>query len=234
MSGVRTLLERNLGGIQQRIAVAARASGREPDSVRLVAVTKYVPAAIVRELVALGCRMLGESRPQELWAKAEALADLPIEWHLVGHLQRNKIRRTLPVVTLVHSIDSERLLEALSEEATGERPVRGLLEVNVSGERAKHGFAPTQLDALIARLDQFSNVQITGLMCMAGLESTPQEAQREFARLRELRESLEPSCPAGHALSELSMGMSGDFELAIREGATIVRIGSALFEGLEL
>jgi pyridoxal phosphate enzyme (YggS family) len=233
MSGVRTVLERNLGAVRQQIASAARASGREPASVKLVAVTKYVPPPIVRELVMLGCRILGESRPQELWAKAEALADLPIEWHLVGHLQRNKIRRTLPVVTLLHSIDSERLLDALNAEATAERPVRGLLEVNVSGDRAKHGFAPTQLDAFIARLDQFSNVQITGLMCMAGLESTPVEAEREFAQLRELQESLAPSCPAGHALSELSMGMSGDFELAIRQGATMVRLGSALFEGLE-
>lgn len=232
MSDIRSLLERNLSTVQERIATAARQSAREPSDVTLVAVTKYVPVALVRELIDLGCGQLGESRPQELWSKAACLEDMPIQWHMIGHLQRNKLRRTLPLVTLVHSIDSERLLEALNLESSPDRPTRGLLEVNVSSESAKHGFDSQQLGPIVAQLHRFPNVRVEGLMCMAGLESTAEQVEREFEQLRQLREALAPSCPAGHELRELSMGMSGDFEAAIRQGATLVRIGSALFEGI--
>ncbi len=224
-------LLRNLEQIRQRIADAARISGRTPDAVTLVAVTKYVEPAVARALADAGCLDLGESRPQELWRKGEALADRPIRWHLIGHLQRNKIARTLPLVSLIHSVDSLRLVEAIEAEAARlPRPVPVLLEVNVSGEAAKHGFAPDELAPLGPRLEELTHVEVRGLMCMASRDSDPDQARREFERLRRLRDRLRTVWSDRLSLNELSMGMSGDFEAAIAAGATLVRIGSSLFE----
>jgi pyridoxal phosphate enzyme (YggS family) len=148
-------------------------------------------------------------------------------------LQRNKTRRTLPLVTLLHSGDSLRLLHELNAEAALlDRQVDVLLEVNISGEEAKHGFAPTELAVALPAVAEFSALQIRGLMAMAALEGGPDRARRDFAALRELRDRLLRECPPNIELSELSMGMSDDFAEAIEEGATIVRIGSALFEGI--
>jgi pyridoxal phosphate enzyme (YggS family) len=220
----------NVARVQGRIAAAAIRSGRTARDVALVAVTKYVSADLVRPLVAAGCCDLGESRPQQLWEKAAALVDLPIRWHLIGHLQRNKVRRTIPLVTMIHSIDSERLLQAVGEESPCLVPV--LLEVNVSGEAAKGGFTPERVASQLEQLAGIRNIRIRGLMCMAGLEGDLAAARRDFAALRQLRDRLRAACPAGASLNELSMGMSGDYEVAIEEGATIVRVGSALFEGV--
>lgn len=224
----------NLAAVRQRIAAAAERSGRRAEDVTLVAVTKYIGAAEVRALVEAGCTELGESRPQELWRKAEALRDLPVRWHMVGHLQRNKVRRTLPLVCMIQSVDSPRLAAAV-DEAGRElgRRVPVLLEVNVSGEAAKLGFAPAAVEPLLAELAGYRSLEVRGLMCMAALEGGPDVARRDFAALRDLRDRLRAACPAGVALDELSMGMSGDFEVAIEEGATIARIGSALFEGID-
>lgn len=225
-------LVRNLDHVRQRIADAARASGRIADAVTLVAVTKYVDPSLAQALAEAGCLDLGESRPQELWRKAEALADHAIRWHLIGHLQRNKIARTLPLVSLIHSADSMRLIEAVEQEAASlPRPMPILLEVNVSGDAAKHGFLPDELPPLGPRLEPLACVEVRGLMCMAGRESDPAQARREFERLRLLRDRLRTLWPDRLRLDELSMGMSGDFEAAIAEGATLVRIGSSLFDG---
>ncbi len=223
----------NVADIRERIARAAQRSGRAAERIALVAVTKYVSAEMIRPLVAAGCLELGESRPQQFWEKAAALADLPIRWHLIGHLQRNKVRRTLPLVAMIQSVDSQRLLVAIDEEASEMDPIPILLEVNVSGESAKHGFSPDEIEPLLAELPNHANVSVRGLMCMAGFEGGPDEARRDFATLRQLRDRLRPACPPGVTLDELSMGMSGDFEEAIEEGATIVRVGSALFEGVD-
>ncbi len=231
----------NLAEIRQRMAAAAARSGRSAESVSLVAVTKYVELDKIRALVAAGVTLLGESRPQQLWQRAELLADLPVRWHLIGHLQRNKVRRTLDLVDMIHSVDTLELLQAanrIAEEmaaaATGTRPrVRVLLEVNTSGEAAKHGFDPQTLPAVIDQLPKMPQVEVRGLMCMAGLEGGPQRARGDFRALRELRDRLVAPLPDGVLLSELSMGMSGDYEVAIEEGATLVRIGSALFEGTD-
>lgn len=239
----------NLARIRQRIAEAARASGRAADAVTLVAVTKYVEPPLARALAEAGCLDLGESRPQELWSKAEALADQPVRWHLIGHLQRNKIARTLPLVSLIHSADSMRLIETIDAEAAkvvgtfhvpqrtminvapaAPRRVSLMLEVNVSGESAKHGFAPDELLPLGPRLAALAHVEIRGLMCMASRDSAQDQARREFERLRFLRDRLRGDWPDALHLDELSMGMSGDFEAAIAEGATLVRIGSSLFD----
>jgi pyridoxal phosphate enzyme (YggS family) len=230
----------NLARVRERITRAAESAGRRGGEVTLVGVTKYVGPGEAAELAAAGCVDLGESRPQELWSKAAALgrAAVPpspvIRWHLVGHLQRNKIRRTSPLVTLIHSVDSLRLLTAIDQEkrdaADNSPPAAVLLEVNTSGEVAKHGLAPDEVERMLATAPQFPHVSIRGLMTMAALEGGPTVAGRNFASLRELRDRLRPLAPECVHLDALSMGMSGDYEVAIREGATIVRIGSALWE----
>jgi PLP dependent protein len=223
----------NLSEVRGRIAAAARRGGRAADDVTLVAVTKSVPAAIDRELVMLGCRDLGESRPQELWAKAEALAELPIRWHFIGHLQRNKVERTLPLVSLVHSADSPRIIAAIDQAAAASgRVVPLLLEVNISGEQSKHGFTPDSLAQCLSDAAALPHIQIRGLMAMAALAGGPERARRDCRALRELRDRLRELETPGVSLDELSMGMSGDFEAAVEEGATLVRVGSALFEGV--
>ena len=223
----------NLKRVRERIATAAKRADRSADDVTLVAVTKYVGLPEVRALVAAGCYELGESRPQALWEKAaEPLG--PVHWHLVGHLQRNKVRRTLrEEVVLIHSVDSERLLRTIDETAAElGRPVPVLLEVNTSGEEAKHGWSPDALRLALPTFGNYAHVEIRGLMTMASRTGGADVARQNFAALRRLRDELRGATPEGVTLDELSMGMSGDLEAAIAEGATIVRIGSALFEGL--
>jgi pyridoxal phosphate enzyme (YggS family) len=233
----------NLRRVEERIARAAESVGRQPNEIRLVGITKYVGASEASELAAAGCTDLGESRPQELWKKhvelertraSPQLGPLSIRWHLVGHLQRNKVQRTLPLVSLIHSVDSQRLLASINEAHTVQDdngpPIDVLLEVNTSGEAAKHGLAPGDIEPLLATAEQYPRVAIRGLMTMAALEGGEAVAARNFALLRELRNRLKRSALPGVALDELSMGMSGDFEVAIHEGATIVRIGSLLWE----
>lgn len=225
----------NLAAVRARVADACRRAGRSAESVRLIAVTKYVDASLARLLVECGCRDLAESRPQKLWEKATALADtaLPVRWHLVGHLQRNKVRRTLPVVALIHTLDSGRLLTAIDEEAAlAGRPCDVLVEVNLSADPERSGASPSDVPALISAVIEARHVRLRGLMGMASHPDSPAaDARRDFARLRELRDRLAANLP-DDALPELSMGMSGDFEAAVLEGSTMLRIGSALFEGL--
>lgn len=235
MSDTASRIAENLAEVRGRIAAAAARAGRSPADVTLVAVTKYVPADVVRPLVAAGCLDLGESRPQKLWEKAESLADLPIRWQMIGHFQRNKVHRTLPLLSMVHSVDSPRLLAAIDEDLKGidrASPLPVLLEVNISGESAKHGFTPEAIEPFLAEIPTYRNVAVRGLMCMAGLEGGADESRRDFAALRQLRDRLRKNCPPTVAIDELSMGMSGDYEIAIEEGSTIVRVGSALFEGI--
>jgi len=226
-------LQENLASVRERLAQAANRAGRKAEEITLVGVTKYVEPPLARMLYEAGLGTLGESRPQELWRKAEALADLPIEWHMIGHLQRNKVKRTLPLATLIHSVDNLRLLAEISREAVlWERDARVLLEVNVSGDASKHGLKPDEVEPLLPQAAALPRVRVAGLMTMAALSGEWDRARRDFAALRELRDRLEPHCPRGMTLRHLSMGMSGDFEAAIEEGATLVRVGSTLFEGL--
>jgi pyridoxal phosphate enzyme (YggS family) len=225
-------LRSNLVAVRQRMAGAARRSGREPDAVRLVAVTKQAPVAWAAALVELGQRDLGENYPQELWRKAEALAALPVSWHLIGHLQGNKAKKTVPLVGWIHSVDSLKLLRTL-DELSGSLavPPRVCLQVNTSGEPTKHGWTAEQLLAEGERIAALRHIRIAGLMTMAAQGTDAETARPSFARLRRIRDELR--CRTGLRLDDLSMGMSNDFEAAIEEGATLVRIGSALFEGVQ-
>jgi PLP dependent protein len=230
MSLVRDTLAANLRRVEERLAAACRRARRHRGDVTLVAVTKTVPVEVAAELAALGVLDLGENRPQELWRKA-ALLPTGVRWHLIGHLQRNKIDRTLPLVHRIHSIDSLRLLEAV-DAAELERPAEAFLEFNCSGEASKGGFAAADVDALLPALDRLRRVRVVGLMTMAALEDDPQRCRPVFAELRRLGDELRRRAGGQHPLAELSMGMSNDFEVAIEEGATAVRLGTVLFEGL--
>lgn len=226
------------------VAAAAKTSGRSASEVRIVGVSKYVDAEITSWLVEAGCRDLGENRPQTLEQKfmwfAEHQPDVAaeIQWHQIGHLQRNKVRRLLAASPLIHSIDSERLLDEVAAETQRQQvTVNVMIEVNVSGDEAKTGLAPAALSGVVERFmsqrgtaSTLGNVQIVGLMAMAGWGTDPSQARPQFARLRELRDAL--ASQTGLDLPQLSMGMSGDYEAAIAEGATMVRIGSSLFDGL--
>jgi pyridoxal phosphate enzyme (YggS family) len=226
-------LKSNLDAVLRRIAEATKRSGRPAGSVKLIGVSKYVDVETTRMLVAAGCDHLGESRPQVLWEKSEALADLPVDWHMIGHLQRNKVKRTVACSDLIHSVDSQRLLTAIDDAGReSNKVVDVLLEVNVSREANKHGFADEDLPSTLAFVSKLEHVAVQGLMCMAGLDGSLDDARREFATIRALKERLQPNAPDNVELTELSMGMSGDFETAVEEGATMVRIGSILFDGI--
>jgi pyridoxal phosphate enzyme (YggS family) len=229
------ILEKNLRSVQERIDRAATRSGRSPEAITLVAVTKRTPESWARSLLTLGQQDLGENYPQELWFKADALADLPeIRWHLIGHLQSNKLKRTLPIVTMIHAVDSLKLLTAIGEMMNQAPRLRRIcLQVNMSGEESKHGWGESSIladaEAIAAVIEKF-RLPVTGLMTMAGYGTDPETARPAFIALRLLADKL--SARMGRPLTDLSMGMSGDFESAIEEGATFVRVGSLLFEGL--
>ncbi len=224
-------IHHNLETVRGQIAEAARRSGRDPGAITLVAVTKRSSPEQVRHLVELGASDLGENYPQELRRKAEALADLPVRWHLIGHLQGNKVKATFPLVRMIHAVDSPKLLRALDEMAVGHAdPPPVCLQVNTSGEASKHGWSPDQILGDADAIASCRAIPIVGLMTIAGLGTTAEEARPSFVRLREVRDALRAR--TGLPLEALSMGMSYDFGVAIEEGATHVRVGSALFEGV--
>lgn len=207
--------------VLHRIEAACARAGRDPSGVTLVAITKgHDVEEIRRRVLAHGHRILGENRVQEWRAKAEALGQ-EVEWHLVGHLQRNKVK-LVAGVELIHSLDSERLADALEAEGARRDVVfRTLLQVNVSGETRKYGVAPAEAPALARHVASLGHVTLEGLMTMAPYSDDPESSRPHFRALRRLGDTL--------AVPGLSMGMSGDFEVAVEEGATWVRVGSALF-----
>ena len=224
----------NLDAIDRRITDAARRAGRSAESVRLIAVTKMSPPEWIKALVDCGVRDCGENYPQELWRKRDELGDLAdmIHWHLIGHLQTNKVKKTLPMVRMIHSVDSLKLLRALDDAAPAvNNPPSVCLQVNTSLEPSKHGWTNEAILREAAAIATCRAIPIVGLMTIAALGTTAQTARSSFARLRELRDLLRQETDL--SLVELSMGMSNDFETAIEEGATLVRVGSALFEGIE-
>lgn len=225
-------LAENLGEIRERMTQASQRAERSPDDVRMIAVTKYAQLDWVKELMNLGIHEFGEARPQQLISRARQFPS-HVVWHLIGHLQRNKAEDVLPVANLIHSVDSQRLFEHIAKlgPLQNRRPAI-LLEVNVSSEPSKDGFAPADLLAAWPEMQRCEFVEIRGLMTMAPLSNHAESARPVFQRLRELRDRLRAESQDRWPLDELSMGMSGDFEIGIEEGATIVRIGSHLFKGL--
>jgi hypothetical protein len=190
-----------------------------------------VSASVAAWLPTLGIHDLGENRPQELGRKA-ALLPSTIRWHLIGHLQRNKIDGVVPLVACIHSVDSVRLLRSLDQEARKQdKTVNVLLEVNASGEGSKQGFEPAEVLPLAPMLRALRHLRVEGLMTMAALQE-PEACRPSFAFLRSLRDRLCSELGPPHAMEHLSMGMSNDFEVAVEEGATFVRLGSVLFQGL--
>ena len=226
---VRELLSRRLAEIRARIAAACERSGRDKAGVKLIGVTKTVSSEIATIFHGLGINDLAESRPQELWKKQAAIPNA--NWHLIGHLQRNKIDKTIPIISRIHSVDSERLLAAL-DDFCKQRGILlpALLEVNCSREESKGGFTPEDLPRIANTLASLSGVRVEGLMTMAAHHDDPELCRNTFIELRTLRDELKSR--TGLALPHLSMGMSNDFEVAIEEGATFVRLGTTLFAGL--
>ncbi len=221
------IIEKNLESILTRIRSAAERAGRDPAGVRLVAVSKTHPAEAVRHVLDTGQRVFGESKVQEAAGKIPLLPR-DLEWHFIGHLQTNKIRKALPLFRLFHGVDNSGLAVQMDRIAgeCGCSP-KILLEVNVSGEGTKFGFRPEALKAELPGLLALPRIQVAGLMTMAPYAADPEASRPYFATLRRLRDELEQH--AGTPLPELSMGMSADFEQAVAEGSTLVRIGTAIF-----
>lgn len=244
---MRRKLADNLKRVRERISGACERSHRRVEDVRLVAVTKTVEIDVIRTAIELGLGDLGESRPQELVKRAGMVHEhlsrrrtldpghSPPEprWHMIGHLQRNKVRLILPWISIVHSVDSLRLAEELHNESQRiGKVIPILLEVNVSGEKSKFGVAVGAVAHMLEHLCDLSGIRIVGMMTMAPLEENPESTRGYFARLRELKEDLVTERRVGPEFRELSMGMSNDFEVAIEEGSTLVRVGTSLFDGV--
>jgi PLP dependent protein len=242
----RSPLAEKLDEVRQRIADAAARARRDPGEVTLVAVTKSAAPEQIREIIQLGVADLGESRVQVLTQRAPYLNEFHqrqlghgvatvaprLRWHMVGHLQRNKVRQVLPVAGLIHSVDTLRLAEEIeTQSARLNQRTPVLLQVNASEEPSKQGVAVGAAVHLAEQIDTMQNLQLAGLMTMGPLEGTEAQTRQAFSRTRELFDEMRWHKIGGGGLRHLSMGMSGDFELAVEEGSTMVRIGSLLFGG---
>lgn len=218
-----------LAEVEERIGAACGRAGRDAREVTVVAVTKTHPAAAVEAALAAGLSEIGENRPQELEEKVGEIGRHRARWHLIGHLQRNKVRRTLPLVDLLHSLDSERLARKVSEEAAGGGlTARVLVQVNASGEETKGGFEPEELVDALGIICGLPGLRVEGLMTMAPWTEDERLLRRTFSALRELRDDAARQVPGFHPV-HLSMGMSNDYEVAVEEGSTLVRLGTVLF-----
>ena len=219
----------NLAAVKRKIAAAALAAGREPSAVRLVAVSKTKPAALVAEAAAAGQRLFGENYVQELTAKA-AEVTMPVEWHFIGHLQSNKVKQIAGLVTMIHSVDRLSLAEEIDRQwGRIGRSCDILVQVNVSAEATKSGTTTQDALQLVRQIAALPHLRVCGLMTMPPFFDDPEAARPYFRELRLLAEEIAALAIPGVAMQELSMGMSGDFEAAIAEGATLVRVGSAIF-----
>ncbi len=214
-------IEANLARVRERIVAACQRAGRSPDDVTLIGVTKSHPAEVIAQAIAAGLADVGENRVQEALAKIDALAAREIRprWHMIGHVQTNKAKTVLGRFAILHSVDSVRLAEALSRRAKEQAPI--LLEVNVGQETSKFGFAPQEVTPALDAIASLPQLDVRGLMTVAPITDDAERSRPIFRRLSELRDEL--------GLRELSMGMTNDFEVAIEEGATLVRVGRAIF-----
>jgi hypothetical protein len=218
--------------VRARIRAAAVACGRQPESVRLVAVSKTFPPEAVRQAAAAGAADIGENYIQEAREKYAALQPLPLRWHFIGRLQTNKAKYAVRIFELIHTVDSLKLgleIDRCAGRIAKRQPV--LVQINVAGEAAKSGVAPDEALPLVRELARLEHLTVKGLMTMPPYFDEPERVRPIFAGLRRLRDRIRDAAPAGLEMQELSMGMTGDFEAAIAEGATLVRIGTAIFGG---
>ncbi|MFI3116943.1 YggS family pyridoxal phosphate-dependent enzyme [Streptococcus suis] len=220
--------QKNKDAIFSAVAKAAEKTGRPSESVKVIAVTKYVDSSIANQLVNTGITHIGENRVDQFLEKYNALADKQLTWHLIGTLQRRKVKDIIPFVDYFHALDSVKLAQEIDKRST--KIVKCFLQVNVSGEESKHGFAVSEIDAALAEISLLENIELVGLMTMAPIDATDDELDEIFSKMQEIQEELATRNLPRMPFTELSMGMSGDFERAIAHGATYVRIGSAFFE----
>lgn len=219
-----------LAGVRERIAAAARSAGRDPSSILLVAVSKTFPIEAVREAYAAGHRDFGENKVQEGLQKIVSSADLSIRWHLLGHLQTNKARKAAPAFATIHSVDSVELLRKLDAAAAeAGRTPELLIQVDLAGEATKFGVAPGDMPPLLEAAAALKAARVVGLMTLPPVPESPEDARPYFKRLRDLRDQWLAAGVPPPMLRELSMGMSADFEVAVQEGSTMVRVGTAIF-----
>ena len=220
-------LVENADLVRQQVETARNKANRQ-DQVNVIAVTKYVDVATTEALVKTGIQHIGENRVDKFLEKYQALKEYDLTWHLIGSLQRRKVKDVINLVDYFHALDSVKLAQEIQKRA--EHPIKCFLQVNISGEESKHGFAPDELDDVLAEIAQLDKIEIVGLMTMAPFEASQEELQDIFSKTHQLQKQLENKQLKNMPFSELSMGMSRDFEVAIENGATYVRIGSSFFK----
>lgn len=220
-------LVENADLVRQQVETARNKANRQ-DQVNVIAVTKYVDVATTEVLVKTGIQHIGENRVDKFLEKYQALKDYDLTWHLIGSLQRRKVKDVINLVDYFHALDSVKLAQEIQKRA--EHPIKCFLQVNISGEESKHGFAPDELDDVLAEIAQLDKIEIVGLMTMAPFEASQEELQDIFSKTHQLQKQLEKKQLKNMPFSELSMGMSRDFEVAIANGATYVRIGTSFFK----
>lgn len=220
-------LEQNADLVRQQVETARNKANRQ-DKVNVIAVTKYVDVATTEALVKTGIQDIGENRVDKFLEKYQALKEYNLTWHLIGSLQRRKVKDVINLVDYFHALDSVKLAQEIQKRA--EHSIKCFLQVNISGEESKHGFAPDELDDVLAEIVQLDKIEIVGLMTMAPFEASQEELQDIFSKTHQLQKQLEKKQLRNMPFSELSMGMSRDFEVAIANGATFVRIGTSFFK----
>ena len=220
-------IESRLNDVKARISAAAKECGRAPEDIKLIAVTKTYPVEAMNEAIRLGVTDIGENKPQEIRDKFDNVS--PVNWHLIGHLQTNKVKYIIDRCTLVHSVDSIKLMAEIDRQAQNHnRDIDILIQVNISGEESKSGIAPDELPSLLEYAKNLTNTHVKGLMTIAP-KCDIDEVSRHFSNMKELFDQTARQSYENVTMTELSMGMSGDFETAIKHGATMVRIGSLIF-----
>ena len=220
-------LVENADLVRQQVETARNKANRQ-DQVNVIAVTKYVDVATTEALVKTGIQHIGENRVDKFLEKYQALKEYDLTWHWIGSLQRRKVKDVINFVDYFHALDSVKLAQEIQKRA--EHPIKCFLQVNISGEESKHGFAPDELDDVLAEIAQLDKIEIVGLMTMAPFEASQEELQDIFSKTHQLQKQLEKKQLKNMPFSELSMGMSRDFEVAIANGATYVRIGTSFFK----
>ncbi|MGT2907127.1 YggS family pyridoxal phosphate-dependent enzyme [Streptococcus dentiloxodontae] len=221
-------LKSNKESVYSAVAEACQKAGRSVQDVSIIAVTKYVDSRTAEELVQTGITHIGENRVDKFLDKYQALSGYDVTWHLIGSLQRRKVKDVINFVDYFHALDSVKLAQEIQKRA--EHPINCFLQVNISGEETKHGFSPQEMEQVLEQIEPLDKVRVVGLMTMAPIDATDEELNSIFAAAEELRKSIQSKHLKNIPCDELSMGMSGDFKIAIQNHSTFVRIGTAFFK----